>query len=61
MRDTLDQVRESFVLAKYSPKGEKLLEKIQDNSGSEYQTTTPDILIGCAEQDGLPLQVVIEK
>ena len=55
MRDTLDQVRESFILAKYSPKGEKLLEKIQDNSGSEYQTTTPDILTGCAEQDGLPL------
>ena len=61
MRDTLDQARESFILAKYSPKREKLLEKIQDNSGSKYQTTTPDILIGCAEQDGLPLQVVIEK
>ena len=61
MRDTLDQVRESFILAKYSPKREKRLGKIQENNGSEYQTTTPDTLIGCGEQDGLPLQVVVEK
>ena len=40
LRDTLDTVREIYILVKYSPKREKLLGNIHDNIEGEYQSTT---------------------
>ena len=52
----IDTVRQICILVKYPPKREKLLGNIQDNIKGEYIP-----FISCVQQDGLSVQIVMEK